>query len=70
MLFLFTKKFTRMILVLKIHNLQSRYSSFSVFAMFVKFRWFSFEQRLSTANEEIIEVLLSKQQLLPALRYI
>ena len=26
-------------------------------------------QRLSTANEEIIEVLLSKQQLLPALRY-
>ncbi|XP_078317417.1 regulator of MON1-CCZ1 complex-like [Crassostrea virginica] len=27
-------------------------------------------KRLSTANEEIIEVLLSKQQLLPALRFI
>jgi len=27
-------------------------------------------KRLNTANEEIIEVLLSKRQLLPALRYI
>jgi hypothetical protein len=27
-------------------------------------------KRLSTANEEIIEVLLSKQQILPALRYL
>ena len=31
--------------------------------------YFVHSQRLSTANEEIIEVLLSKQQLLPALRW-
>lgn len=32
--------------------------------------WFVCSQRLSTANDEIVEVLLSKQQVLGALRFI